>query len=136
MLFYKEKPTRQVFVSFLFCTAGVLFFCNPSGNFTWKGFTLALLSGVFYGFYVLYLDKSGILEEMGYLSFTFWMMLISSVILLPVTILGAVEPITSIAAGAIFLNESVTVQVVCGCILILISVFILVAEENRITEES
>ena len=50
-------------------------------------FTLALLSGVFYGFYVLYLDKSGILEEMGYLSFTFWMMLISSVILLPVTIL-------------------------------------------------
>ena len=182
MLFYKEKPSRQVFISFLFCTAGVLFFCSPSGNFTWKGFTLALLSGVFYGFYVLYLDKSGILEEMGYLSFTFWMMLISSVILLPVTILfgqfsfaippagwlfsllfaldtgfvavvfleigivrigsmrasilGAVEPITSIAAGAIFLNESVTVQVVCGCILILISVFILVEEGNRITEES
>ena len=59
------------------------------GNFTWKGFALAIGSGLTYGIYVLFLDKSHILQEIGFFSFTFYFSLISSVMLLP--IVGALE---------------------------------------------
>lgn len=81
---YREKLTPHMLICFCICTLGVIMFCNPVGNFTWKGFALAIGSGLTYGVYVLFLDKSRILQETGFFSFTFYFSLISSVMLLPI----------------------------------------------------
>lgn len=83
IILYKDKISRATWVSFGLCFVGILMFCNPSGSFTWRGFFMALGSGICYAVYVLYMDKSHILEEMPFNTFTFYFFLLSSIIFLP-----------------------------------------------------
>lgn len=87
VLVYKDKVTRWVAISFALCVAGISLFCDPGGNFTWTGFLLALGSGVTYGVYALYMDKSHIMDEVGLYAFTFYFFLISAVIFVPLLLI-------------------------------------------------
>lgn len=102
VLIYKEKLTRSTLVSFLLCVVGILMFCNPQGSFTWRGFFLALGSGITYGVYVLYIDKSHILEDMRFYPFTFYFFLFSSLIYLPVVLAAGEFSFSMTARGWVF----------------------------------
>ena len=169
---FHERITRPVLISILLCMAGVCLFCDPGGLFSWRGFFLALFSGIAYGIYVFYLEKSRIMETLDFMSYTFWFFLLSSVIMLPVvilsgefrlafpangwlfillfsidggimatellqvgikeigsrkaSILAALEPVTSIVVGILFLNEPLRWSTVLGAILIITSTLILI----------
>ena len=133
-------------------TVGIFMFSDIDARSDKVGIILALLSGLFYSFYVIYIDRSG-LDRLDYMVLTFYVMLIMSaatlifglvtdslsfdfsplswsvsvVISLMVTlgamplfqagiryegasaagILSTVEPVTSVALGALFLGERV-----------------------------
>lgn len=177
VVFYLEKVSRRTLLSFFLCFAGILMFCNPKGNFTWSGFAMALLSGLTYGIYVLYLEKSRIMDELGFYSFSFYFFAFSSLLLIPITWLGgelsfrislrgwllvllfaldggilataflqagvreigsrkasiisALEPVTSIVIGALFMEESISPAKIAGIILVLASTIVIVTGEQR-----
>ena len=176
-IFYREKIGKTTWVSFALCIAGVLLFCNPSGAFSWKGFWLALGSGLTYGIYVLLLDKSRILDRVGFYPFTFYFFLFSFLMLLPfvwikgelqltlpgtawlllvlfaldggiiatvllqvgireigsgrAAIIGALEPVTSVILGAIFLRETIRLSGIIAMLLIISSTVLLIAADKE-----
>lgn len=165
ILVYKEKATKHTFICFGLCMLGILAFCNPIGNFTWKGFFLAFASGIVYGFYVIYMDKSRILASVSMWCFTFWFFAFTAIIMIPVmfvlgdwktlaslgglfwssvyalgdgllavifiqiavkyigsrraSLIGAMEPVTSLIIGCLVLGEVLTVRSVIGIALVL-----------------
>ena len=82
-LLYRQRAGKHQWIALALCLAGVVMFADPGGTFTWKGFFLALGSGLAFALYVLYMDRSRIMETMRFLSFSFWFFLISSLLLLP-----------------------------------------------------
>lgn len=172
VIFYKDRVSKSVLISFVLCIAGILLFCNPTGHFTWRGFFFGLGSGVSYAIYVLYIDKSRILEEMHFYPFTFYFFLLSTIIFVPVvmateklsfaipatewlyiilfavvcgigatvffqigvreigskkaSILAAMEPVTSLVLGALFMGEPITFLNTAGIVLVLASTIVLV----------
>ena len=82
-LIYRQRAGKRRWIALGLCLAGVVMFADPGGNFTWKGFFLALGSGLAFALYVLYMDRSRIMETMSFCSFTFWFFLISALLLLP-----------------------------------------------------
>lgn len=75
-------------------TIGIFLFVNLNTHADKAGVALALLSGIFYSFYVVYLDYSGI-DHMNFVKLTFYMMITMS---FGTLIFGA-------AAGAISFSE-------------------------------
>lgn len=59
-------------------------FINLKGDIGPLGFTLALGSGITYGIYIIVLDKSKLLDTMGFYGFTFWFFLLSAAMLTPI----------------------------------------------------
>lgn len=102
IIIYKDKISKPVLISFILCFVGILMFCNPSGSFTWRGFFLALGSGVCYSVYVLYMDKSRILEEVAFNTFTFYFFLLSSIIFIPFILATGTFACPNPASGWIF----------------------------------
>lgn len=88
MILYKQKPGKHLWTALVLCFAGILMFISPGGAFSWKGLFLALGSSVSFALYVLFLDRSRILEDMPFYSFTFWFFLVSSVLMLPIALLS------------------------------------------------
>ncbi len=177
MLFYKEKTGVKTFLSFALCTVGILLFCNPVGGFTWCGFGLAIGSGFAYAFYVLYMDKSRILESISFGRFTFWFFTFSTILMLPVmlfmgllpiristeglilasafsigdgltgtillqigirrigsrsaSLISAVEPVTSVIAGYLFLNELLSIRSVLGVLFVLAATTYLIISRSK-----
>ena len=82
-LLYRQKAERHQWVALGLCLAGVATFIDPGGTFTWKGFFLALGSGLAFALYVLYMDRSGIMKSMSFYAFSFWFFLFSSLLLAP-----------------------------------------------------
>ena len=82
-LIYRQKADRQQWIALVLCLAGVVMFIGPGETFTWKGFILALGSGFAFALYVLYMDRSRIMETMDFYSFTFWFFLFSTLLLGP-----------------------------------------------------
>ena len=82
-LLYRQKADRHQWIALVLCLVGVVMFANPGGTFTWKGFFLALGSGLAFALYVLYMDRSRIMEAMGFYAFSFWFFLVSSLLLTP-----------------------------------------------------
>ena len=172
IVLFRERISRPVLISILLCMIGVCLFCDPQGLFSWYGFFLALASGITYGIYVFYLEKSKIMETLGFMTYTFWFFLISSLLMLPVvlmagefnlsfpaggwlflllfsidggimatvllqvgvkeigsqkaSILAALEPVTSIAVGALFLNEPLRWSNVLGTLFVIASTIVLI----------
>ena len=178
---FHERITRPVMISILLCMAGVCLFCDPGGLFSWCGFFMALSSGITYGIYVFYLDKSRIMETLDFMTYTFWFFLISSVIMLPAvflsgefrltfpasgwffillfsidggilatvllqvgvkeigsqraSILAALEPVTSIIVGVLFMNEPLRWSTVLGALLVISSTLVLILGEKPVSED-
>lgn len=75
---YHEKLKLHVLGAVVLVTAGILMFADISSVNDVLGIMLALLSGVFYSFYVIYIDRSG-LDSMDYIKLTLYTMLIMSI---------------------------------------------------------
>ena len=76
-LIYKEEITKPKLLAVMLVTAGIFLFVDLNDTADKIGVILALLSGIFYSFYVIYMDRSGI-DKMDYVKLTFYLMLIMS----------------------------------------------------------
>ncbi|MDD6484423.1 MAG: EamA family transporter [Clostridiales bacterium] len=74
---YHERMTKLTLTASVLVTVGIFLFVDINTAADTAGIILALLSGVFYSFYVIYMDKSG-LDKMDYIKLTFYVMLITS----------------------------------------------------------
>ncbi len=77
-IIYHEKMSRITLCSVLLVTIGIFMFSDISARVSKVGIILALLSGIFYSFYVIYIDRTS-LDRMDYLVLTFYIMLIMSI---------------------------------------------------------
>lgn len=77
-LIYKEKITNIKLAAVMLVTLGIFLFVDLTSRADKIGVALAVLSGVFYSFYVIYMDHSG-LDKMDYVKLTFYLMIIMSV---------------------------------------------------------
>lgn len=84
-VFYKEKMTRKKILATILVTVGILLFMDFNNKNDVFGIIFALLSGVFYAFNVIYMDKSG-LDKMDYIKLTFYISLFMSASVLLVTV--------------------------------------------------
>ncbi len=109
---YHERVTPLKLLSVVFVTIGIILFVEIETNADKAGVILALLSGIFYSFYVLYLDKSG-LDRMDYIKLTFYMTLTMS----------ATTLIFGLAFHEITFDLSVQAWVYAGIISVMITVF-------------
>ncbi|MBQ8301740.1 MAG: EamA family transporter, partial [Clostridia bacterium] len=75
---YKEKITHAKLTAVMLVTVGIFLFVDLTSMADKIGVILAVLSGVFYSFYVIYIDHSG-LKEMDYVKLTFYLMIIMSI---------------------------------------------------------
>ena len=78
--FYKSPLTKYKLFSVLLVTFGVFMFLSTNEKLNFDGVILAVISGFLYAFYVIFLDKSG-LDKMNYLKLTFYLSIISSVVI-------------------------------------------------------
>ncbi|MCC8161051.1 MAG: DMT family transporter [Oscillospiraceae bacterium] len=76
-LIYKEKITKMKLAAVMLVTVGIFLFVDITDAADKIGVILAVLSGVFYSFYVIYIDHSG-LSRMDYIKLTFYLMIIMS----------------------------------------------------------
>lgn len=77
-LLYKEKIPMMKIVSSAAVTIGIFLFADIESASDTFGILLALLSGICYSFYVVYIERSG-LDEMDYRKLTFYVLIIMSV---------------------------------------------------------
>lgn len=75
---YHERIKRATIIASILVTIGIFMFVDINNVSDKIGIVFATLSGIFYSFYVLYMDKSG-LDSMDYVKLTFYTMLIISV---------------------------------------------------------
>ena len=75
---YHEKLRYTTIIASVLVTIGIFMFVDINSASDKIGIVLALLSGIFYSFYVLYMDKSG-LDSMDYIKLTFYTMIIISI---------------------------------------------------------
>ena len=75
---YHERISRVTIIASIVVTIGIFLFADINSASDKVGIILAILSGVFYSFYVVFIDKSG-LDRMQYSKFTFYLMLIISI---------------------------------------------------------
>jgi drug/metabolite transporter (DMT)-like permease len=77
-ILYHERMARVTLCSVLLVTIGIFMFSDINVKVSKVGIILALLSGIFYSFYVIYMDKTS-LDRMDYIVLTFYVMLIMSI---------------------------------------------------------
>ena len=109
---YREKVTPLKLLAVVLVTIGIILFVEIETNADKIGVILALLSGIFYSFYVLYLDKSG-LDRMDYIKLTFYMTLTMS----------ATTLIFGLAVNEINFDMTARAWAYAGLISLLITVF-------------
>ncbi len=174
-LIYREKMSGAKLISVMLVTTGIFLFVDLTNRADTVGVILAILSGILYSFYVIYLDRSG-LDKMDYAVLTFYLLTImsggtlifggltDSITLAGISpsawvcaatisivvslgavplfqagvryegastagIISAVEPITTLILGMVFLNESMDFAQYLGGALIIAGVVI--AEKYR-----
>lgn len=74
---YHERMPRIMLSAVVLVTVGIFMFSDIDARSDKVGIILALLSGLFYSFYVIYIDRSG-LDRLDYMVLTFYVMLIMS----------------------------------------------------------
>lgn len=110
-LLFRQKICGMDVLCFALCALGVVLLCGVGGSFSWKGFALALGSGVVYGAYVLYLEQSHILSDMPMVTYTFYYFLFGAIMLLPVVLLrGCLFPSMGVSTWVL----TVVYAVLCG----------------------
>ncbi len=76
-IIYRERMTRVKLLALMFVMLGISLSANTGHGGSKTGIVLALLSGILYSFYVIYMDRSG-LDGMNYVKLTFYLMLTMS----------------------------------------------------------
>ena len=169
-LVYRERISKTQLLAAVLVTGGIFMFVNLNTRSDTLGVFLALMSGIFYSFYVVYMDYSGI-NKMDFVKLTFYLLifmsagtlifgvwtgtldfaamdgegwalsfiisLITTVLALPLFQLGvryegapsagiisAIEPITTLALGALFLGERMSLPQLLGGVIILAGVML------------
>lgn len=79
-LIYHEKMSRVTLCAVLLVTIGIFMFSDISVKISKIGIIFALFSGIFYSFYVIYIDRSG-LDRLDYTVLTFYILLIMSAVI-------------------------------------------------------
>ena len=173
-ILYHQKLNKQQLCCLALAIIGIFCFMDPSSS-SLMGALLAILSGVFFAYYMVGMDHSSIRYMSPYV-FNFYLVLMNSIVILILAfllgrvsilplqayilsgvvavltsligvvllqkgiyclgasltaILSTLEPITSIVVGVVWLNESLTLLKIIGCILVLLSTFILVKAQNQ-----
>lgn len=171
-ILYQQKLNQIQLISLTLAILGIMGFIEKSSS-SMIGIILAIVSGVFFAYYMIGMDHSSIREISPYV-FNFYLVMINVFMLLilgmlthsfkvltltgyflsfivsifasligvvllqkgiyylgsaQAAILSTLEPITSVIIGIIFLNEQLTLLKMAGCILVLLSTFILI--KNR-----
>ncbi len=85
IIFLKNRIKPGNFISLLICIAGICMFYSPGGTISLWGSAIALLSGVTYAIYILLLSSFRFKELSGFV-FSFYVALISSVVMLTVSL--------------------------------------------------
>lgn len=80
-VFYREKLSRRSVLCLALCMAGLLCFWPRGGAISLTGLAIALLSGLTYAFYMVYLDKGGF-EGISALQMQFCLALCNAVLML------------------------------------------------------
>lgn len=75
---YHEKISLTTLGAVVLVTIGIFMFADISSPGESFGVAMALLSGIFYSFFVIYIDRSG-LDTMDYIKLTFYIMIIMSI---------------------------------------------------------
>ena len=173
-LFYQQKLNKQQILCLVLAILGIFCFMDSSAS-SLLGALLAILSGVFFAYYMVGMDHSSIRYMRPYV-FNFYLVVMNTIVILVLAmvlgrihimpieayilsavvavltsligvvllqkgiyclgasltaILSTLEPITSIVVGVLWLNEGLTLLKVIGCILVLLSTFILVKSQNQ-----
>ena len=173
-ILYHQKLNKQQLCCLALAIIGIFCFMDSSSS-SLIGALLAILSGVFFAYYMVGMNHSSIRYMSPYV-FNFYLVLMNSIVIfilafllgrvsiLPLqayilsgvvavltsligvvllqkgiyclgasltAILSTLEPITSIVVGVVWLNESLTLLKIIGCILVLLSTFILVKAQNQ-----
>lgn len=96
-VFYKEKISPIKLISVVLCTLGIFLLYDGNSSASIIGIIYALLSGVIYAFYVLYIDKSG-LKTMNPIKLTMYLSIVGSFAML----------IFSLASGSFTMKLNLT----------------------------
>ena len=70
---YRERILPRQALCCALCVAGVVCFYTPGGGISLFGVAVALLSGVFYAFYIICLAKCGLQAELTAFRLAFWL---------------------------------------------------------------
>ncbi len=173
-LFFKKKLRGKDTLSVIFCVIGIMLFYNRHSEINFKGSFFALASGITCAIYVICLSGFKYKEISGF-TFSFYIALVSSAVMLPVclltnqlalpqsgfgwlltilfalslnvgavvlfqkgtfligggkaSVLSALEPVTSVLAGAAVFGEKITAPTAAGTVLVIIA-SILIASNN------
>jgi drug/metabolite transporter (DMT)-like permease len=111
ILFFREKFSLPMLFALVICTAGVFLFTGNTKGVNIKGVVMALVSGVTYAFFLIYVDKSAI-RNMNHFKFSFWL----SVML--IIVFGVYGAFT----GTLSLNLTVKAWTLCAANSILCAV--------------
>lgn len=76
---YHERISRVTLSSVVFVTIGIFMFSNINTASDKRGIILAVISGILYSFYVIYIDRSG-LDRLDHSVLTFYIAIIMSII--------------------------------------------------------
>ena len=110
-VFYHDKIGRIKGCCVLLCSAGMLFFYTPGENAQFFGMALAVISGITYAAYIVYLDKSGLGKENPF-QIGFGMAVVCSLLLgTGVTLTGNLTLPASFFAWALCLFFAVAIMV-------------------------
>jgi drug/metabolite transporter (DMT)-like permease len=103
IFFFREKFSLPMLFALVMCTAGVFLFMGNADGVNSKGVVMALVSGLTYAFFLVYVDKSGI-KNMNHFKFSFWLSIMLTVFF------GVYGAIT----GTLALNLTVTAWALCA----------------------
>ena len=78
-LLFRVKPTKKDLFCGVLCMAGIVLLSQAEGSLNGWGVFIALLSGLVYASYAVFLDRSG-LRVLNVLTVSFWLSLLSAVI--------------------------------------------------------
>ncbi len=79
-IFWNKRLNKLQWICCVLCAGGMLCFYTPGAAMSFYGSAMALLSGVFYAAYIVLLGQSAI-RNMSPMLMTFWISVISSVVL-------------------------------------------------------
>ena len=77
-LLFRTKPTKKDLICGALCMTGIVLLSQVDGSLDGRGVFLALLSGLVYASYAIYLDRSG-LRVLPVLTCSFWLSAISMI---------------------------------------------------------